>query len=67
MQPTDVTIIIKNRRYIQKYTGDDISEETLDTIFEADRWAPSGLNNQPWSFITIKNKDMRDRFSGMTK
>ena len=33
------------------YTGEVIPEETLMTILEAARWAPSSYNSQPWMFL----------------
>lgn len=33
------------------FTGETIPQETLDTIFEAARWAPSSYNSQPWRFL----------------
>lgn len=37
------------------YTGETIPDETLFSLFEAARWAPSGSNSQPWRFIYAKN------------
>ena len=34
-----------------------ISAETLGTLFEAARWAPSNANEQPWRFIVGVNFD----------
>lgn len=33
------------------FSGESIPVETLMTIFEAARWAPSSYNSQPWRFI----------------
>jgi nitroreductase len=33
------------------YTGEPMDQETLLTIFEAARWAPSSYNSQPWRFV----------------
>ena len=33
------------------FTGEEIPVETLMTMFEAARWAPSSYNSQPWRFI----------------
>ena len=33
------------------FTGEEISEAELMTLFEAARWAPSSYNSQPWRFI----------------
>lgn len=32
-------------------SGEPITEEELETLFEAARWAPSSNNSQPWKFI----------------
>ncbi|MDQ2999963.1 MAG: nitroreductase family protein [Fibrobacterota bacterium] len=32
-------------------SGAHLSRETLMTLFEAARWAPSSFNNQPWRFV----------------
>ncbi|PZU93919.1 MAG: nitroreductase [Chelatococcus sp.] len=33
------------------FTADEISQEELDRLFEAARWAPSAYNSQPWRFV----------------
>ncbi len=33
------------------FTGEEIPEAELMTLFEAARWAPSSYNSQPWRFI----------------
>ena len=33
------------------FTGAPIDQETLLTIFEAARWAPSSYNSQPWRYV----------------
>lgn len=35
----------------RSFTGEDIPVETLMTILEAGRWAPSSYNSQPWRFV----------------
>ena len=32
-------------------SGETVTEEELNTLFEAARWAPSAYNNQPWRFL----------------
>jgi nitroreductase len=36
------------------FTGEPIPDETLKTLFEAARWAPSSYNSQPWRFLYAK-------------
>ncbi len=56
------------RRSIRKYTDEPISNDDLTAILEAGQWAPSGLNNQPWRFMVIKNNDPRhDKLAECTK
>ena len=33
------------------FTGEAMAQETLFTLFEAARWAPSAANGQPWRFV----------------
>jgi nitroreductase len=33
------------------FTGEEIPETALLSFFEAARWAPSGMNAQPWRFV----------------
>lgn len=44
------------RGSIRKYTDELVREEKVMEILEAGRWAPSGLNNQPWRFVIVREK-----------
>jgi nitroreductase len=35
-------------------TGEELDDDTIMSLFEAARWAPSSYNNQPWRFIYAK-------------
>jgi len=48
--------IIQSRRSTRRFKPDSVSDEDLNAILEAARWAPSGENFQPWKFIIIKHK-----------
>jgi nitroreductase len=37
------------------FNADPISDETLFSLLEAARWAPSANNSQPWRFIYARN------------
>jgi nitroreductase len=70
MNHTDNPVInaIFNRRSIRKYTDQSVSRKDIITILEAGRWAPSGLNNQPWRFMVITKNDPRhDKLAQCTK
>jgi nitroreductase len=65
---TDLNIIdiIKSRRSVRKFTAEPVSDELMETILEAGRWAPSGLNNQPWRFAVIRDAGLRQAISEQT-
>lgn len=54
---------IKTRRAVRDWTDQEISAESLQTILEAGRWAPSPLNSHPWHFTVIKNNETLAKLS----
>lgn len=50
---------IFDRRSIRRFTDDPVSTQDVRTLLEAARWAPSGLNNQPWRFMILWPGDDR--------
>ena len=59
--------LVKKRRSIRKFKPQAISDEYVDKIIEAARWAPSGANSQPWEFIVVKKQDLRDKIIELIK
>ena len=62
----DMLELIKTRRSIRRYKKDPVSDSHITDILEAGRWAPSGLNNQPWRFVIIKDNDFKSKLSALT-
>jgi nitroreductase len=62
----DILDVIMTRRSIRKFEKKDVPEELVERVLEAGRWAPSGLNNQPWRFAIIRDNAIKDRISGLT-
>ncbi len=58
---------IFQRRSIREYTADPIAMEQLRQIVEAGIWAPSGLNNQPWRFVLVRNHGIRHKLAELTR
>ena len=52
--------LVKRRRSIRKLKLDPISDEDVGKIIEAARWAPSGANTQPWEFVVVRKKEIKD-------
>jgi nitroreductase len=59
----DILEVIKTRRSIRKYTPDSITEQEIDKILEAGRWAPSADNSQPWKFIVLRDPERRKKLA----
>jgi nitroreductase len=59
----DLMETIKGRRSIRKYKPDPISEETLQKIMEAVRWAPSWANTQCWEVIVVKDPKIKSELA----
>lgn len=66
MIENEILSAIKSRRSVRKYTRDDVPAEAIDAILEAGRWAPSGLNNQPWRFCVITDSEIRNKIAALT-
>jgi nitroreductase len=57
---------IYQRRSIREFTDKPILPEQLHEIVTAGIWAPSGLNNQPWRFVTIQQPEIKEQLAGQT-
>ncbi len=62
----DVIEFIKSRRSIRFFEDKPIEKEIIHKVLEAGRWAPSGLNNQPWKFVVITNQEMKKRIGELS-
>ena len=49
--------LIEERRSPRAFEDREVTEEQLETLFEAARWAPSAMNEQPWRFIYATKQD----------
>ena len=56
------------RRSVRRFTDQPVETEALRQVLEAGRWAPSGLNNQPWRFLVVRAGEKRQEvLAGLTK
>lgn len=58
---------IKSRRSIREFLADTVEDSIIEDILEAGRWAPSGLNNQPWRFVVVRDKKISGSLAGCTR
>ena len=57
---------IRNRRSIREFTDQPVETALLRRIVEAGVWAPSGLNNQPWRFVLVQDRQTREKLAAQT-
>ncbi len=50
------------RRSFKAFKSDEIPEDVLETIIEAGKFAPTGMNRQPWHFTVIKTEEGKKLF-----
>lgn len=55
--------VIQKRRSVRKYKKDPIPEKAFMRVLEAARLAPSGKNFQPWKFIIVKDKALKEKLA----
>lgn len=55
--------VIQKRRSVRKYKENPIPEKVLRRVLEAARLAPSGKNIQPWKFIIVKDKVLKEKLA----
>jgi nitroreductase len=59
--------LIKTRRSIRAFSDKVVADDHLTQVLDAGRFAPSGMNNQPWRFAIIRDKNFKDMISGLTR
>jgi len=62
--------IVKKRRSCRGYSPKPVSRKIIEKCLEAARLAPSACNSQPWYFIVVDDKRLKDKiceraFSGV--
>lgn len=49
--------VIKNRRSRRAYADKPVEQAKVASLFEAARWAPSSVNEQPWLYVYASKED----------
>ena len=53
--------LVTKRRSTRRFSPDPVPDEFIEKMIEAARWAQSGANGQPWEFIVVKDKAIKDQ------
>jgi len=54
---------IKGRRSIRAFKDENVSDEVVEKLIEAAKWAPSAGNIQPWEFIIVRKPEIKRRLA----
>lgn len=57
----DLLTAIKERRSCRNFSPTQVADETIAKILEAATWAPSPMNAQPWEFVVITNRELKEK------
>lgn len=52
---------LSTRRSVRGFASDDVPDEVLQTAIAAAASAPSGANQQPWTFVVVRDRDVKRR------
>ncbi|MGC9964679.1 MAG: nitroreductase family protein [Syntrophobacteraceae bacterium] len=58
---------IFERRSVRRFMNAPVSRDLVMAALEAASWAPSGLNNQPWRFALIWDRESREALAALTR
>lgn len=67
MDPAQLLELIKTRRSVRRFRARPVDPELVQRVLEAGRWAPSGLNNQPWRFVLVRQAGLKERLASLTR
>ena len=59
----DFSEAIKGRRSIRSFKKIEVSNDVVEKLIDAARWAPSAGNIQPWEFIVVRNSETKAKLA----
>ena len=64
MEPIEqVRELFRHQRAVRTFTAEPIPEDLLLAILDAATRAPSGSNTQPWRFLVIRDRAVKEALS----
>jgi nitroreductase len=55
---------ILERKSVRKFSEYYVTDDEINAILEAARWAPSWANTQAWEFIVVRERDLIEQVTG---
>lgn len=59
----DFTELIKNRRSMRKFTGDELTQEQVVALMKAALMAPTSKRSNSWQFVVVDDTEVLKRLS----
>jgi Nitroreductase len=63
----EVLKAIEERRSTRAYKPEQIKDEELNAILRAGNLAPSAMNQKPWNFTVVQNKELIEKLNDFCK
>ncbi len=51
--------LLQSRRSVRKFQTRPVSQELIEQVLEAARWAPSPHGRQPWRFVVLTRQELK--------
>lgn len=58
---------IHQRKSVRNFTDKAVTKSQLETLVRAGMAAPSAMNLQPWQFVVVDDKNVKDKFAESNK
>lgn len=55
--------IIHQRKSVRNFTDEAVTKEQLEILVRAGMAAPTAVNCQPWQFVIVDNKEIKDKYA----
>jgi len=67
MESNNLIDLIKSRKSVRNFVYKKIDNDTIGTILECGRWAPSGRNSQPWKVCIVSHPTVKRLIAEQSK
>jgi F420 biosynthesis protein FbiB-like protein len=55
--------LLRSRRSVRQYQNRPVERELIEQILEAARWAPSPHGRQPWRFVVLTRREIKEHLA----
>ncbi|HLI08214.1 MAG TPA: nitroreductase family protein [Ktedonobacteraceae bacterium] len=59
----DLATLLRSRRSVRQFQNRPVERALIEQILEAARWAPSPHGRQPWRFVILTRREIKERLA----